>query len=144
LRGASGQLGVFVRRLGPALRVALAVSVVILGGLAWSVEARATTMIDGGPVGGQVWTAAGSPYGGATGGTAAGGSGGATGGRGPIGDAAKAGGCHCDMTGGHAPGATVVLLAAAIAIATRRSRRGAPLAEKSRSRTRMRGYHRRW
>ena len=33
-----------------------------LGGLAWSVEARATTMIDGGPVGGQVWTAAGSPY----------------------------------------------------------------------------------
>ena len=36
--------------------------VALLGGLAWSSVARAMTMFDGGPVGGQVWTAAGSPY----------------------------------------------------------------------------------
>jgi hypothetical protein len=47
-----------VRRLSPALAFAVALA----GGFAWSVEARAMTMIDGGPVGGQVWTAAGSPY----------------------------------------------------------------------------------
>jgi hypothetical protein len=98
-------------------------------------------------------TAAGGT-GGATGGTAAGGvsgatggsaaGGGATGGRVPIGDAAKDGGCDCDASGGHAPGTAVLLLVLAIGIATRRSRRGAAIAEESRTRTRMRGYHRQW
>lgn len=36
--------------------------VALVGGVAWSSVARAMTMFDGGPVGGQVWTAAGSPY----------------------------------------------------------------------------------
>jgi uncharacterized membrane protein YgcG len=36
--------------------------VALVGGVAWSTTARAMTTFEGGPVGGQVWTAAGSPY----------------------------------------------------------------------------------
>jgi hypothetical protein len=53
----SGHLGVVVTRVLRAVLVSVAFAVGFAGS-----AARATTMIDGGAVGGQVWTIAGSPY----------------------------------------------------------------------------------